>query len=56
MAETRSIYYPVSFTPAEMTALLSLAGARSLLGLESKGLFPSNGSSWDQHFLQGTPS
>ncbi|MBE2236019.1 MAG: hypothetical protein IAE85_21185 [Anaerolinea sp.] len=55
MSETRSIYYPVVFTPAEMAVLLSLAGAQTLLGLESKGLFPTNGSrsTWDQTFLQG---
>ena len=53
MAETRSIYYPVAFTPAEMAVLLSLAGAQTLLGLESKGLFPANGSAWDHVFLQG---
>jgi hypothetical protein len=53
MAEPRSIYYPVAFTPAEMAALLSLAGARTLLGLESKGLFPTNGSSWEEVFLRG---
>lgn len=53
MSETRSIYYPVTFTPAEMAVLLSLAGARTLLGLESSGLFPTNGFNWDQTFLQG---
>lgn len=53
MAEPRSIYYPVAFTPAEMAVLLSLAGARTLLGLESQGLFPANGSAWHQVFLQG---
>jgi hypothetical protein len=53
MAEPRSIYYPVTFTLAEMAVLLSLAGAQTLLGLESQGLFPANGSGWDQVFLQG---
>lgn len=53
MLETRSIHYPVAFTPAEMAVLLSLAGARTLPGLESKGLFPTNGSPWEEVFLQG---
>ncbi len=53
MTATPAIAYPVALTPAEMAVLLSLAGGRTLLGLEQPDLIPSSAAAWEQRFLQG---
>lgn len=53
MTDTPAISYPVALTPAEMAVLLSLAGGRTLLGLEQPDLIPANSAAWEQRFLQG---
>lgn len=53
MAQTRPISYPIPLTPAELAVLLSFTGVQTLLGLESKGLFPANDAAWDKLFPQG---
>lgn len=53
MSDTATISYPVVLTPAEMAVLLSLAGGRTLLGLEQPDLIPASPAAWEQRFFQG---